>query len=117
MAKYIGFRKGTDKQIQRGLFEKVRGLSRVYELLGIKNVKKAFSSFRRPPVDTGETRKATTAKWIWVSNKGILRFYTPNNVPRQWRVFPLLGLSTSKRYGERNWLVKGAELTLKEILK
>jgi hypothetical protein len=117
MAKYIGFRKGTREQIKKGLFDKVKGLSRTYELLGIKNVKLAFRLFPRPPVDTGQTRRVTSAKWIWAGEKAILRFYTPNDVPRQWRVFPLLGLSTSKKYGERNWLMKGANLTLKELLK
>lgn len=120
---YIGFRDGTDRQIKDDLFNSVKKRSRQWELFANKNVKGAFRLFKKPPVDTGATRKGTSAKSFWGNDKLVIRFKTRNDMPsndgkqRGYAIFPLLGLSTSKKYGERNWLVKGAEKTLEDIVK
>jgi hypothetical protein len=120
---HIGFRQGTERRIKKDLFDMVQREGKKYESLATKNVKTAFRLFKKSPVDTGATRKGTRAIAFWGASKLVIRFRTANDMPsndgkqRGFAVFPLLGLSTSKKYGERNWLVKGAEKTLKDITK
>jgi hypothetical protein len=113
----LGFRAGSEAIIKKGLFDKVRQKQSFWTAIANVNVQKAFTLFAKRPILTGGTKKATTAVSFWKGEKLIIRFKTPNDVPRGWRVFPLLGLSTSRKYGERNWLVKGAKLTLNDIKK
>jgi len=119
---WIGFRDGTQKKIEQGLFRVLRKKASTVENLATQNVKDAFNRFRKAPVDTGYTKSSTHVK-VGVGNRNMLiRFITPNDKEsgdgkrRGYAVFPLLGLSTSARYGQRNWLKKGAELTKERII-
>jgi len=119
---WIGFRDGTQKKIEQGLFRVLRKKASTVENLATQNVKDAFNRFRKAPVDTGYTKSSTHVK-VGVGNRNMLiRFITPNDKEsgdgkrRGYAVFPLLGLSTSAKYGNRNWLKKGAELTKERII-
>ena len=120
---WIGFREGEVMQkVPRAFFRVLRKKAPVIEKLATYNVKDAFSRFRKAPVDTGYTKSSTHVK-VGVGNRNMLiRFITPNDKEsgdgkrRGYAVFPLLGLSTSAKYGNRNWLKKGAELTKERII-
>lgn len=116
MAKILGFRAGSQQKIERGMFRLLRKKSRTFEILATSNVQEAFSLFKKKPILTGGTRRATNAHVGFGVNKMLIRFRTANDVPRGWRVFPLLGRSTSAKYGERNWLKRGALLTKQRII-
>lgn len=119
---WIGFRDETQKKIEQGLFSILRKTASRVENLATQNVKEAFSRFNKAPVDTGYTKSSTHVK-VWTQNRNMLiRFITPNDKEsgdgkrRGYAVFPLLGLSTSAKYGNRNWLKKGAELTKERLI-
>ena len=119
---WIGFRNGTDKQIVRGLFDKIKAKQKEFDEFATKTVKAQFGLFDMP-IDsgTGYTQKTTKAYSFWGKDRLVTRFITPNDAPsrdgklRGYAVFPLLGMSTSKKYGARNWLWAGARATLKEV--
>jgi|GEM_PF-4821160 len=119
---WIGFRSGTQKKIEQGLFRILRKKASTVEKLATHNVKDAFSKFRKAPVDTGYTKSSTFVRVGVGTRNMLIRFTTPNDKEsgdgkrRGYAVFPLLGLSTSARYGQRNWLKKGAELTKKLLI-
>lgn len=112
-----GFRPETRLIIEEALFARVRSESSKWGYMAKLNAKKAFYSptFSKPPVKTGGTRDATTAR-TWFGNKTLrIRFYTPN--PENWRQDPLRGWGTSESYGERNWLIIGAFFTFSDMLR
>jgi len=109
----VGFRAGSGEIIKKGFFDKIKSQKSFFQGLATSKVKSAFSMFSKQPVDTGYTKETTKATTFWGADKLVIRFKTPND--KGYAIFPLLGLSTSKKYGQRNWLTKGAELTLKEL--
>jgi len=120
---FIGFRANANIIIKKGLFDKLKKNSRIYESIASKNIKRAFYSFKKPPILTGHTFKTTEATTIWERDRLVTRFSTKNDILAGdsryggYAIFPLFGLSTSRKYGQRNWLVKGALLTLEELTK
>ena len=126
--KWIGFRAGSEQKITQGLFDKIKKKQNKLDETATNYVKRSFGMFN-PPINydndpgksTGLTKADTKAYSFWGKDKFVIRFKTPNNRPsrdgqlRGYAVFPLLGKSTSKKYGERNWLKKGAENTGKNL--
>lgn len=110
----VGFRKDTVQKVSQGLFRVLR--KKVDSILNNSQslITKAFYGFSKPPVDTRETIESTGVKASFQKERVAIRFSSENS--RDYAQFPLLGLSTSAKYGERNWLKKSAELTTKEIL-
>lgn len=124
---WIGFRGGADKKIIKGLFDRLKRKQNEFDDFATRTVKKQFGLFATPinydndpGKSTGYTQKTTKAYSFWGANRLVTRFITPNDAPsrdgklRGYAVFPLLGKSTSKKYGERNWLLAGAKATRKE---
>ena len=126
---WIGFKRGTEKVIITDFFDLIKKDQPKIDKMATENVKEAFGLFD-PPINydndpgksTGLTKADTKAYSFWGKDKFVIRFKTPNNRPsrdgklRGYAVFPLLGKSTSKKYGERNWFKKGAEKTFEKIL-
>ncbi len=117
MSNETRFRGQLFQYIQRDIALSWRKNIGPLEKIGKTNSKKGFfaSRFAKPPILTGGTKKDTSAKIILKQNRLTIRHFTPNN--QGWRQLPLLGKGTSKSYGERNWLLEGAKLTAKDILK
>jgi hypothetical protein len=124
ISKAIGFRQDSEKKINGKLFQELRKKQKLWEYIANRNVQNAFFSFKtKSPIETGQTKKSTKAITFWGGLRLVIRFKSPNNFPsrdgkqRGYAVFPLLGLSTSAKYGQRNWLMAGAKTTLKEIVR
>jgi hypothetical protein len=119
---WIGFKEGTEKVIITDFFDLIKKDQPKIDKMATENVKQAFGMFDKPVIDTGYTQKSTKAYSFWGKDRFVIRFITPNDRAsgdgkmRGYAVFPLLGKSTSKKYGERNWLKKGAEKTFEKIL-
>jgi hypothetical protein len=112
----IGFRVETKGKIEQGLFDKLRKKQSIFERVATWNVQRAFTLFRKQPILTGGTQRASNAHIAFGTNKMLIRFRTASDGSYSWRYKPLLGMGTSAKYGERNWLRKGAELTRKDII-
>ena len=118
---WVSYQKRNTEVVTKALFTKVKKNLKKWLLLGQTNLKEQFGIYEKPPVDTGYTRDSSRV--FELTDKLGLRFFTPNDKEsndgklRGYAVFPLLGLSTSKKYGMRNWLKDSATKTLKEILK
>jgi hypothetical protein len=119
----VGFRAGSEKIITDSLFGKLKVKEKLWDTVANKNVQRAFGLFTKKPILSGRTKNSTKAMTFWGGKRLVIRFKTPNNFAsgdgkqRGYAVFPLLGLSTSAKEGDRNWLAKGANLTLNEIIK
>lgn len=113
----VGFRSDTVLKVKQGLFRTLR--KKVDQVISTQTaiVQESFYSFSRPPIDTKRTIKTTDAQAIFGQDKAIIRFKSANAESRDYAVFPLLGLSTSKKYGVRNWLEKSAKITIRELKK
>lgn len=110
----VGFKKDTVQKVSQGLFKTLK--IRVNSILNNSQslITHAFYGFSKPPVDTRETIESTGVKGTFQKDRIVLRFSSENT--NDYAQFPLLGLSTSSKYGERNWLKKSAELASKELL-
>lgn len=113
----IGFRSGTQQIIEKSLFGILKKNEKSWVLSATRNVKSAIFFFLKPVILTGYTQKTTHVQSFLTKSNLTLRFITPNKGRNGYAVFPLLGLSTSRKYGARNWLKKGAEQTIKDIKK
>ncbi len=111
----VGFRNDTVLKVKQGLFRVLR--KKVDQVISTQTaiVKESFNSFGRPPIDTGETLNTTGVQAIFGQDKAIIRFKSEN--VDDYAQYPLLGLSTSKRYGVRNWLEKSAKISIRELKK
>jgi len=110
-----GFRENTVQKVKRGLFDSLKTKASLFEQIATANVKRAFFLFPKPPIDTGATQRTTFAKILFGVDKATIRFKSENK--GGYGQFPLLGQSTSSKYGERNWLFGGVKLTAKELFK
>jgi hypothetical protein len=119
----IGFRSGSEQIIKNGVFDKLRSNSDLFERIANQSVQQAFSNLSPNFRGTGYTQRSTHALVFWGSERLTVRFKTPNDrasndgKQRGYAVFPYLGLSTSAKYGPRNPLIGGAELTVKQIIR
>ena len=113
----IGFRKDTTRKVSTGLFRVLRKKVDQVIFTATVVVKEAFYSFGEPPVDTGDTIDTTNATAIFGNERAIIRFQSDNAGRNGYAVFPLLGLSTSAKYGPRNWLKKSVDITWRELKK
>lgn len=111
----IGFRKDTVLKVKQGLFRVLRKKTDEIIFQQTALIKESFYSFSKPPVDTGKTLDTTEVQAIFGQDKAIIRFKSEN--AGDYAQFPLLGLSTSKKYGVRNWLEKSAKITIRELKK
>jgi hypothetical protein len=113
----VGFRSDTVLKVKQGLFRTLR--KKVDQVISTQTaiVKESFYSFSRPPIDTKRTIKTTDVQAIFGNERALIRFKSANAERRDYAVFPLLGLSTSKKYGVRNWLEKSAKITIRELKK
>jgi hypothetical protein len=114
----VGFRNDTVLKVKQGLFRVLR--KKVDQVISTQTaiVQESFNSFSpKKPIETGRTRDTTDAQAIFGNERAIIRFKSANAQRRDYAVFPLLGLSTSKKYGVRNWLEKSAKITIRELKK
>jgi hypothetical protein len=125
---WVGFASGTREIIITDFFSLLKKSQPKIDKMATETVKEQFGLFN-PPINydndpgksTGLTKADTKAYSFFGDKNLVIRFKTPNNRPsrdgqlRGYAVFSLLGLSTSKKYGERNWLKKGAEKTFEKI--
>jgi len=114
----IGFRVETKGKIEQKLFRVLRKKQNVFEQIATWNVQEAFysPSFPKPPIKTGGTKRASNAHIAFGVNKMLIRFRTAMGPGFEWRVDPFFGWGTSTKYGVRNWLRKGAEITKRDII-
>lgn len=118
---WVGFRAGSEQKITQGLFDKIKKKQNKLDETATNYVKRAFSWFKKPVFQSGYTQKTTKAYSFWGDKRLVLRFKTPNDAPsgdgqyRGYAIFPLRGWSTSRKYGKRNWLEKGAKDTGKNL--
>lgn len=103
--------------ITNDLFNSLKKQSQEWQKRATVNAKNAFflNPFPKDPVDTGKTQKSTDTRAFITQSVFAIRFFTP--IDDGYEIFPFLGLSTSKKYGVRNWLEEGAKATAKEIFK
>jgi len=110
-----GFRSGTKQIMKKGLFDKLKLINPYLASKATETVKAQFGKYSKVPILSGYTQKSTKAISTLGDKALVIRFKTPNDKEsgdgkqRGYAYFPLMGLSTSRKYGKRNWLLDGAK--------
>lgn len=109
------FEQLSKELITKDLFSSLKSNSSQWLKVAQSQSKNAFTGWNKNPIDTGKTRDSTSAKTFITNNIFAIRFFTP--IDDGYEIFPFFGLSTSKKYGTRNWLERGAKTTAEQIFK
>lgn len=112
-----GFREGTNRQIETGLMRALRKKIESVATVADRTSRSSFHLFSKPPIDTGKLQRGTKASAIFSDLKNSIRIRFKSSNVDDYGIFPLLGLSTSRKYGERNWLKAAAGITGKELTR
>lgn len=96
-----GFRSGSARKIGQAMLEKLQKEQFEIESKGTQLIQNSVEELN--VVDTRNLKSKTNVKTFSTSTAFVIRGQTVN-VP--YAIYPLLGLGTSRAYGERNWFYR-----------
>jgi hypothetical protein len=72
---------------------------------GTDMARQAYTSFPKPPIDTGESRRQTTAESTWGETSGQIKW----TIGTPYANFFRFGLGNNAKYGNRDVLARAAQ--------